>query len=224
MSDEEKGYEVPAWLLTYGDMITLLVTFFVMLISLSTINVNKFKEKMSQVPESFGGESILEGGRTLIENESFVPKNMEVRREEDNFIASEEVFDYLSGFIKESGLAKFIIIEDIKIGCKIKIPMQLCFEEGKSDLKWGAQEILKKLAATLARVKGGIVIDTNFAKAIRPNIDFEKEMNLSIDRAVSIRDYLVNKEDVDFQRVGISGHRIGTISEEDIIGVVVLKK
>lgn len=28
MSDEEKGYEPPGWLLTYGDMVTLLVTFF----------------------------------------------------------------------------------------------------------------------------------------------------------------------------------------------------
>ena len=41
---KKKGYEAPAWLLTYGDMVTLLATFFVMLISLSTLNMDKYKK------------------------------------------------------------------------------------------------------------------------------------------------------------------------------------
>ena len=73
MADDQppKGYECPAWLLTYGDMTTLLVTFFVMLISLSTINVNKYKDVMKKVQSNMGvgGEEILEGSKKPFETE-----------------------------------------------------------------------------------------------------------------------------------------------------------
>ena len=68
--DEEEGYKPPPWLLTYGDMVTLLVTFFVMLISLSTINMDKFKKNMLKVQETLEPDkiSLLEDNRLLAEN------------------------------------------------------------------------------------------------------------------------------------------------------------
>ena len=33
----------PAWLATYGDMITLVLTFFVLLFSMSSLDIEKFK-------------------------------------------------------------------------------------------------------------------------------------------------------------------------------------
>ena len=41
---EESKAGAPEWMVTYGDMVTLLLCFFVLLFALSTIDVEKFKE------------------------------------------------------------------------------------------------------------------------------------------------------------------------------------
>src|SRR6056297_3769392 len=50
------------WMTTFSDMMTLLMTFFVLLYSMSTIDAQKFKAAVSSLRENMG---ILSGGRTM---------------------------------------------------------------------------------------------------------------------------------------------------------------
>lgn len=43
------------WLLTYADMITLLMAFFIMLYSMSILNLNKFRQVAISIRSGFGG-------------------------------------------------------------------------------------------------------------------------------------------------------------------------
>jgi chemotaxis protein MotB len=52
---EEDDEGAPEWLLTYGDMVTLLLTFFVFLFSVSTLDVTRFESIKESVQESLGG-------------------------------------------------------------------------------------------------------------------------------------------------------------------------
>lgn len=250
MSDEEKGYEAPVWLLTYGDMVTLLVTFFVMLISLSTINVDKYKKTMSKVQETFnrGGENILDGGKKPIEN--FMKKDVsesespltketmtinldhelisgistyELEEPNENPVDPEMVYHYLLSHIKEGALSKYIDIEDIKIGCKIKIPRDLCFQGDDSQLKREAYIIFRELGAVLRTMKGKIVIDTSLGKIVKPTVTGETD--LSIDRAINIFDFLVNKENLEPAKIAIAGYnKTSALDDEETIGILILKK
>jgi len=228
MSDEEKGYEPPAWLLTYGDMVTLLVTFFVMLISLSTINVDKYKKTMSEVQKTFvsdGGEFLLEDGTSpvenLFENDLDAMESFEMEEPIEDFIEPEETSNYLSNFIKESKLAKYISIEDIKIGCRIEIPLDLCFEKGESIVKKDAHTIFGELGTALRSIRGKIIIDTNAGMAIKPDTE---ESDLSIGRAANICDFLVTKGNIEPQRIAISGYSGAPADKGDTIGIIILKK
>src|SRR5580704_10198632 len=53
------------WLLTYADMITLLVAFFIMLYAMSVMNVTKFQQLAVSVRSGFGG-SFVNGAPTII--------------------------------------------------------------------------------------------------------------------------------------------------------------
>lgn len=53
----------PAWMSTYGDMVTLLLCFFVMLFSMSTIDAQKFEALATSLSQSF---SIFSAGSTAI--------------------------------------------------------------------------------------------------------------------------------------------------------------
>lgn len=224
--DEEKGYEPPSWLLTYGDMVTLLVTFFVMLISVSTINMDKSKKILMKVQESFesgGSTSLLDDNTQLTEDtpeaeidpvvnmDSFAAEN-----QIESFIAPEEVYDYILNFINENELSRFVDIEDIKTGCKLKIPAHLCFEKGESVLKRDAYPAFDKLGTVLQMVRGNIVIDADTGKAT-------KDVDLPINRAATLCEYFMNKEEIEPSRIAILGNRTN-INYDDTIEITLLKK
>src|SRR5579875_1639391 len=53
------------WLLTYSDMITLLLALFVVLFSISSVNVSKFVSLQESLKAAFSG-SILSGGSSIL--------------------------------------------------------------------------------------------------------------------------------------------------------------
>ena len=57
------------WLLTYADMITLLMALFMVLFSISSVNISKFKTLQESLRAAFSG-SILPGGRSVIQSGS----------------------------------------------------------------------------------------------------------------------------------------------------------
>lgn len=63
---DEASAGAPAWMATYGDMMTLLLCFFVLLFSMSSVDVAKFKAAMSSFADQI---DILPGGTALTEGE-----------------------------------------------------------------------------------------------------------------------------------------------------------
>ena len=52
------------WLLTYADMITLLMALFMVLFSISSVNISKYQTLQESLKAAFSG-SILPGGRAI---------------------------------------------------------------------------------------------------------------------------------------------------------------
>ena len=57
------------WLLTYADMITLLMALFMVLFSISSVNISKFVTLQQSLKAAFSG-SILPGGRSILQSGS----------------------------------------------------------------------------------------------------------------------------------------------------------
>ena len=57
------------WLLTYADMITLLMALFMVLFSISSVNISKFQTLQKSLKAAFSG-SILPGGRSILQSGS----------------------------------------------------------------------------------------------------------------------------------------------------------
>src|ERR1700757_1708415 len=57
------------WLLTYADMITLLMALFMVLFSISSVNISKYETLQKSLKAAFSG-SILPGGRSIIRSGS----------------------------------------------------------------------------------------------------------------------------------------------------------
>ena len=57
------------WLLTYADMITLLMALFMVLFSISSVNISKYQTLQQSLKAAFSG-SILPGGRSILQSGS----------------------------------------------------------------------------------------------------------------------------------------------------------
>jgi chemotaxis protein MotB len=64
--EEEHGSD-ERWLLTYADMITLLMALFMVLFSISSVNISKFKDLQRSLQDAFSGR-VLPGGRSIKES------------------------------------------------------------------------------------------------------------------------------------------------------------
>ena len=70
------------WLLTYSDMITLLMALFIVLFSISSVNISKYNTLQQSLKAAFSG-GILNGGRDILSEgssstETHSPNNTEI--------------------------------------------------------------------------------------------------------------------------------------------------
>jgi len=78
--EEESGER---WLLTYADMITLLMALFMVLFSISSVNISKYQTLQKSLKAAFSG-NILPGGKAIArqgstQNASHVPATLELQ-------------------------------------------------------------------------------------------------------------------------------------------------
>src|ERR687887_13879 len=75
------------WLLTYADMITLLMALFIVMWAISSVNISKYAQLKKSLHEAFdgklteGGEGILNGGKQVLQPEGARIQNSKPNRE-----------------------------------------------------------------------------------------------------------------------------------------------
>lgn len=185
------------WLTTYSDMVTLLLTFFVLLFSFSEIDAQKFRSIMSSFQ---GGAGVLEGGTSLNLGAT------EELLEED----LEKLKDILEEYADSIGLGEEIILSVEERGLVIRFMDNVFFDSGKADLKPESKEILKSIAEILNReefkdkfIKIEGHTDTD---PILYSKKYPTNWELSAIRATNVLRYLVEEENIEGNRISSSGY------------------
>ena len=73
MSDEEGSSGAPAWMATFADLATLLLCFFVLLLSFSEMDVAKFKQLAGSMRQAFGVQAEIKA-KTIPKGTSLIAK------------------------------------------------------------------------------------------------------------------------------------------------------
>ena len=189
------------WLTTYSDMVTLLLTFFVLLFSFSEIDAQKFRNVMRGFR---GGTGVLEGGPTLELADDI--QSFDGDLEED----LEKLKYVLEEYADSIGLGSEIILSVEERGLVIRFMDNVLFDSGKADLKPESIGILSSLAEILNReefeerlikIEGHTDTDPIIYSRIFPT-----NWELSATRATNVLRYLVEKENIDGNRVSSSGY------------------
>ena len=198
---EREGSDSGAWLLTYSDLVTLLLCFFVLLFSFSEIDAQKFRSIMSSFQ---GGTGVLDGGTALEQDENLEPENGLL--EED----LEKLKGLLEEYVESIGLADEILLTVEERGLVIRFMDNVLFDSGKADLKPDSMEILDSISEILnmdefkerlIKVEGHTDTDP-----ILYTSEFPTNWELSSTRSSNVLRYLVEKRGIEGNRISLSGY------------------
>jgi len=179
----------PAWVVTYGDMMSLLLTFFVLLISFSTISEREFTQAVMSLRGALG---VLDKSTGVLKFMSGPRKTRREAVEEMRRLARE-----LERRMQISGMEKDIHV-NLNLeqgGIEINLPSRVLFDTASADLRSEALEVLNEVAAVLRDIPEAFVqvrghTDSRPLRSTSPR--FADNWDLSYYRAKSVMDYLRN--------------------------------
>ncbi len=182
------------WVMTYGDMMSLLLTFFVLIVSFSSMQQTKFEQAASSLHGAFG---VLSTAESVITFEQPLVPNHNPTDEE-----AEAIYEVRSveRFLLEKGQDDQIQIEIKKDGILFRIEAPFLFESGTARLKSASLETLKKMDALFRKFPYQIRVEGHTDNVPMHSKFFDSNWELSAGRAVSVARY--------FQGQGMPPERI----------------
>lgn len=232
MNEEEKKCEesegAPAWVMTFADLMSLLMCFFVLLLSFSEMDVQKFKQIAGSMKFAFGVQREIEApeppkGTSVIAQE-FSPNiteptpipevrqqtTDEVRTEveirdiarEEAEAKAEELKEALAAEIGE-GLVEVDAVEDEVL---IRIREKGSFPSGTAELRPSFLPVLDRIGRVLAETDGQIVVAGHTDNIPIATRQFPSNWVLSAARAANVVHYLSKTTAIDPARMEIRAH------------------
>lgn len=173
----------PEWMVTYGDMMSLLLCFFVMLVAMSTMNEVQFMEVVQSIKEALGYENSLGSVPTISPSKNTMMERLE------NLIIPNRVKNI--GDTEEEGLeGKEYRVEQVREGLRITGGV-LQFDRGSAT----PRERTKEVVASMAReIRGHTTkIEVRGHASLEPlpkDSPFADHIDLSYARAKALADLL----------------------------------
>ena len=182
-----------AWLATYGDMITLILVFFVLLYSMSSIDQEKYKllvKAFTADPKTLE-EISMEESELITENlEAAI--NAEEKIELENIQDLEDLYKYLRDYVEKNNLQHSVYVAITDNLVYVRFASSLFFEPDRAVLKEGGRTILDHVGQALSVVEPSIKnirIDGHTAEST-PGDESVNDRDLSTDRANEVLKFL----------------------------------
>jgi len=224
---EEPKKGAPAWQCTFADLMNLLLCFFVLLFSMSTVDAQKFQMIAASFSETF---SIFDAGATAIGDGVLISNGVSQLNELDQYInstgktaesdvdaneiddyekftkmleeeklaASEELAEKIQEAAEDQSLDKDIDITFTSQYVQLTLKGSILFDSGKADLREDAIPIIEKVAMILDRyAESTIEIEGHTDNVPINTSKFASNDVLSSYRALAMFDYLVQNTSLD---------------------------
>jgi chemotaxis protein MotB len=217
--------QTPAWIVTFADLATLLLTFFILLLSFAEMDIEKYKLMANSMSMAFGSANVLGddiGGSpiTLVESDTVsLPEPTESESREPEFIderAPDSATTVISGGVLD--LASRMIGElenEVASGALsvnydknkvvIRFSEEATFRSGEASIKPEMIPIIERVVGVLAGCTGDVLVSGYTDDRPISSSRYRSNWDLSAARAVSVVHELVMSKQVSAERVVAAG-------------------
>lgn len=207
------------WLLTYADMMTLLVAFFIMMYAMSIMNQAKFQQLAISVRSGFGG-SITSGAPTIIqqgggitgapsivsnsrETSPQIPapqdslitamqRNIQVRQDTDRLDHAQKV---MQDYIQRHQLQNVMQVKRDERGLIVTVMTdKMLFAAGDADLRPAEMGLLDKVAQVIRTVPNHVRVEGHTDNLPIHTVRFPSNWELSAVRATTVLRYFESRQ------------------------------
>lgn len=197
--EESKGPTAPFWMTTYGDMVTLLLTFFILMFAMSTVNEQKFFEAAASLSKALG---VLDKNVSVIGERSIAIGLAGNAEEQLDML---EALDQISEVFEEESLEDVAEIDIIGPGeILIRLGDEVLFDPGEAFLTVKARRVLTGITRSLVGKTKEIYVEGHTDNVPINSAEFPSNWELSSARALSVVKLM--------QEVGIPPDQLGAIA------------
>ncbi|MEG1847776.1 MAG: flagellar motor protein MotB [Lachnospiraceae bacterium] len=206
----------PAWMATFGDLMNLLLCFFVLLFSMSSVDAQKFELLAASFSQTF---SIFSGGASSIGDGLLVSNGVSQLNQLDEYFnstgksaegteeikdalneveaekmkMSEELAEKISEAVEEQHLTDVVDVDFTSEYVQLTLNGALLFNSGSSELIEKSLPVLEKVGLILSRYAQSIIeVEGHTDNVPISSARFADNNELSSARALTVFDFFVN--------------------------------
>jgi len=218
----------PEWMNTFADMMSLLLTFFVLLLSFANMDIVKFRDAMSsiqnalvggptamrEVPQTAVVEMSTSSDTSLVETQQEVQENPPSEPEEPDVAATQlvsgaqdiEALATIEQMLDEQGMREMAEAEATPRGIVIRVKGQLFFGAGSAALLERSHSVLNEIGAVMQAFPYNVAIEGHTDDVPIHTERFPSNWELSTSRAISVMRYLREQRGLPAARLGVAGY------------------
>lgn len=196
-------------MVTYSDMVTLLLAFFVLLFSFSELDVQRFRAIMSAFQASVG---VLDGGFRVVQDDHAIQGRTDWDLQDINWHRPElerqlrGVHAEVQAFVLSRDLHDSVQVELTERGVTVRFADRVLFDLGKADLKAEAQRVLSELANVLEHIPNHVRVEGHTDDLPINNERFPSNWELSTARATTVLRYLIEEHGMPPDALSAAGY------------------
>lgn len=201
-----------SWITTFSDLMSLLLTFFILLFSMSNVSDDKFNQAAYSLSNSLlgGGEGIMDGmivpyeEETTGTNKPVTPaKELEGAELDPALIA---IYNQVLNFVEKNELEDKVIITADQKGIYVNVSNAILFGKESASISREGRSVLKSVGKLLNQLDNRVVIEGHTDDIPNAYGQYPTNWELSVGRAVSVLRYLNENEHVDTRRLSAVGY------------------
>ncbi|KJR96204.1 MAG: chemotaxis protein MotB [Peptococcaceae bacterium BRH_c4a] len=195
--EKKGGHE--RWLITYADMITLLLIFFIVMYTLSRIDVKKFQALSTSLTKAMGSGSLMldSPGPSVVPGLAGTETPMQALE----ITQLENVKKEMEKYIKEAGLQAKVTVTMEERGVVLSFQDEVLFKLGQAELTPRAREIIRKVGPILVTVPNYLRVEGHTDNLPINTHQYPSNWELSSARSNNVLQELVKNFDIYPQRL-----------------------
>jgi chemotaxis protein MotB len=183
------------WLLTYSDLITLLLGLFVILYAISKVDAGKYAEIASALNGVFGSQRGVISVRPAVLDQSAILQSERQRI----------VRDVRNALQLDTQQMPITVTENER-GVTVHIMEELLFASGSADIKASSLSALDTLAGVLRTLPNDLRVEGHTDNVPITTLQFPSNWHLSVARALNVAYYLIQQHGLIQERVSVVGY------------------
>jgi chemotaxis protein MotB len=194
----------PRWVVTFGDLMSLLLCFFVLLLSFSELDRQKYKQVAGSMEKAFGVQR-----QTKVMDP---PKGMKmIAKDFDQEIIATRIKEDIGKELDElissqlSDLKDRIEVEGSDEEITIRLMGESTFDSGKAVIRPQMKPLLKKVAELIRNNANDIIIAGHTDNVPIRHGPYGTNLRLSTARASAVAEYIIAHSKIDPQRISTMG-------------------